>query len=360
MIGEVGDVGTVCVAGDVATADGRAPYSDEVDLDAYVAAKSPQWRRLEELIGRKRLSGTESDEMLDLYQRTATHLSLVRSSAPEPDLVAYLSWLLTRARGKSARTSARDWRAAATFFTDTFPAALYRTRRWWLAVLVANVVVGVLLGWWFLANPQVEQTMMSPGEVDQLVNHDFADYYSQHAANSFAFRVWTNNAFVSAQCIAFGILGVPVVYLLFTNILNVAIIGGLMIRHDRAGVFFGLISPHGIPELTCVFVAGGVGLRIFWAWVEPGARSRARAVAEEARAAMSVALGLVAVLLICGLIEAFVTPSPLPTAARVAIGVLAEAAFLAYVFTFGKWAVRRGETGDVARDQTGYGALARD
>lgn len=331
-----------------------------MDLDAYVAAKSPQWRRLEELIGRKRLTGAEADEVLDLYQRTATHLSVVRSAAPEPELVGYLSWLLSRARGRAARPGVRSWRAAAGFFTETFPATLYRARRWWLAVLAANVALAVFLGAWFLANPQVEQSLLSPGEIDQLVNHDFANYYSEHAASSFAFRVWTNNALVAAQCIAFGILGAPVVWVLFNNILNVAIIGALMIRNDRADVFFGLISPHGIPELTCVFVAAGVGLRIFWAWVEPGARTRARAVAEEARAAMSVALGLVFLLAICGVIEAFVTPSPLPTAARVGIGVLAEAAFFAYVYTLGKTAALRGDTGDIATDQAGYVAPARD
>ena len=36
-------------------------------------------------------------------------------------------------------------------------------------------------------------------------------------------------------------------------------------------------------------------------------------------------------LLVSGLIEAFVTPSGLPTWARIGIGVLAELAFVAYV-----------------------------
>ncbi len=334
-------------------------YSGRVDLDAYVAAHLGQWRRLEELVGRRRLTSAEADEVLDLYQRTATHLSAVRSAAPEPDLVGYLSWLLTRARSHSARSERPGWRAMTGFFTDAFPATLYRTGWWWIGTLVANVIVAVLLGWWFLANPQVEQSLMSPGEIDQLVNHDFANYYVENAASSFAFRVWTNNALVAAQCIAFGILGLPVLYVLFNNILNVAVIGALMIRHDRADVFFGLISPHGILELTCVFVAAGVGLRIFWAWVEPGARTRGTAVAQEARAAMTVALGLVFVLLVCGMIEAFVTPSGLPTWARVGIGVVAEAAFFAYVFTVGRWAVWRGSSGDVDVDRGGYVAPVR-
>jgi hypothetical protein len=60
-----------------------------------------------------------------------------------------------------------------------------------------------------------------------------------------------------------------------------------------------------------------------------------------------VAVGMVAMLFVSGLIEAFVTPSPLPTLVRIAIGVAAEAAFLAYVIHFGRKAARAGETGDV-------------
>jgi CBS domain containing-hemolysin-like protein len=88
-------------------------------------------------------------------------------------------------------------------------------------------------------------------------------------------------------------------------------------------------------------------LRLFWSWVEPGQLPRAQSLAREGRTAGTVALGLVAVLLVSGVIEAFVTPSGLPTWARIAIGILAECAFLAYVFVLGRAAVRRGETGDV-------------
>jgi hypothetical protein len=46
-----------------------------------------------------------------------------------------------------------------------------------------------------------------------------------------------------------------------------------------------------------------------------------------------------------------VTPSALPTWARIGIGVLVEVAFLMYVFTVGRWACQRGATGDIsARD----------
>lgn len=329
-------------------------YSSRVDLDAYVAAHSHEWSRLEALLGRRgKLGGAEADELLDLYQRTATHLSEIRSTAPEPSIVAYLSSMLARARSRSVGSRSTSWNDVVTFFVATFPAALYRTRRWWLITMAINVAVAFVIGWWFYVNPQFESALASPAEIEQLVTHDFQDYYSEYAAGSFAARVWTNNAWVTALCISFGVLGVPVVWLLWNNIVNVAVIGAIMWRYDRAALFFGLILPHGMLELTAVFVAAGVGLRIFWAWVEPGPRTRMSAIAHEGRAAMSVALGLVVVLFISGVLEAFITPSPLPTWARICVGALAEAGFFIYVFTLGRYAVRRGETGDVAAADQG-------
>lgn len=58
-------------------------------------------------------------------------------------------------------------------------------------------------------------------------------------------------------------------------------------------------------------------------------------------------MGLAVVLFVSGLIEGFVTPSGLPTWARIAIGVAAEAAFLTYVYALGGRASRAGEVGDV-------------
>jgi uncharacterized membrane protein SpoIIM required for sporulation len=198
---------------------------------------------------------------------------------------------------------------------------------------------------------------MSASEIDKLVNTDFEHYYSEFAASHFAALVWTNNAWIAAVCIALGILGVPVVYVLFENVLNLGFIGAIMINHHRGALFFGLILPHGLLELTAVFVAGATGLRLFWAWIDPGPRTRARAVSEEGRSAMAVALGLVVVLAISGVVEAFVTPSPLPTWARVGIGVLVEVAFISYVFTVGRCAYQRGLTGDVEAQDAGDSAV---
>jgi uncharacterized membrane protein SpoIIM required for sporulation len=324
-----------------------------VDLDAYVAAHGREWQRLEDLLGHRRRSGDEVDELIALYQRAATHLSVVRSSAPDPMLVGQLSRLVARARSAVTGTSDPAWRDAARFLSATLPAAIYRARAWWGSAMLSSIALMFGLGAWVAANPDVQHTLLPQDEIDSLVHTDFQTYYSTYAHGSFAAQVWTHNAWIAALCIALGVLGVPVLYLLWQNVANVAIIGGVMVSHGRAGLFFGLILPHGILELTAVFVAAGTGLRLFWSWVSPGARTRSQALAQEGRAAMAIVMGLVGVLAVSGFIEGFVTPSNLPTGVKVAIGVLAEGAFLTYVFVLGSRAVRAGVTGDMLAEEAG-------
>ncbi|MDO5504052.1 MAG: stage II sporulation protein M [Actinomycetia bacterium] len=324
-----------------------------MDLDAYVGARHRAWRRLEVLVARRRLTGAESDELLRLYTEVSTDLSTLRSVNPDPALVRYLSSLLSRARIHTAGSRTGSWAGLADFFTQTFPAALYRIRWWWISTALASVLLAFAMGWYAWANPEVYSALMSPAQIDAYVNTDFENYYSEFPHHEFALLVWTNNAWVAAQCIAFGVLGVPVVYLLRANVENVAVAGALMAEHDRLDLFFGLILPHGLLELTAIFVAGGVGLRLFWSWIEPGPLTRAQSFAQAGRSAVAIALGLVVVLFISGVIEGFVTPSALPTWARISIGAVSLAAFLAYVFVLGRRAVQAGVTGDLARDAAG-------
>lgn len=318
-----------------------------MDLDAYVAAHEAQWRRLESLVGRRRLSGAEVDELVMLYQRAATNLSMVQTRSPDAVLIGRLSTLVARARAAVTGASAPAWKDAVDFFTITFPVAVFRAWRWWCGVATVFSLVSFTLIGYVAAHPRVQAQLATPAEIRQIVGHDFASYYSDGAAGSFAAHVWTNNALIAAGTLVFGVLLLPAVYLLFQNAVNVGVIGGLMVGNGHSAEFFGLISPHGILELTAVFVAAGAGLRLGWTWIDPGHRPRGQALAEETRAAVSIALGLVVVLAVSGAIEAFVTPSGLPTWARVGIGMLAEAGFLGYVLILGGRAARAGLTGDV-------------
>jgi uncharacterized membrane protein SpoIIM required for sporulation len=319
-----------------------------VDLDAYVAEHAGEWRRLEYLSRRRKLTAVEADELIALYQRAATHLSVVRSRSPDPALLARLSRIVLAARSAITGSPAFSWRVVGRFFTSTFPLAVYRGWPWWSAVAMGFSAISFAIMGYVAANPDVASLFMSQDAIDSLVDSEFVGYYSAFQAQNFAFQVWTNNAFLSAQCLAAGVLIVPVLYLLWNNAFNVGLVGGVMIGNGRADVFFGYISPHGLLELTAVYIAAGFGLRIGWAWIAPGRhRTRGRALAETAREGMIVALGLVVVLLLSGLEEAFLTPSPLPAVLRVGFGALVWLAFLGYVVVAGAAAAGRGESADL-------------
>ena len=320
-----------------------------MDVDAFVLAHRATWDRLEQLVKRRRkLTGAEVDELVDLYQRVSTHLSMVRSSSTDGVLVGRLSGLVAQARAAVTGAHAPLWSEFVRFWTVSFPVVAYRSWRWWAGSAAAFFVVTTIIALWIMHSPEVQANLLTPSEIEELVNHDFASYYSENPAGSFALRVWVNNSWVAAQCIGFAILlGVPIPYVLFENAANLGASAAFMFQAGKGDVFLGLLTPHGLLELTAVFLAAAAGMRLGWSVVSPGDRPRGQVLAERGRAVVSVAVGLVAVLFVSGLIEALVTPSPLPTFVRIAIGVAAEVAFLAYIVHFGRKAVRAGETGDV-------------
>jgi uncharacterized membrane protein SpoIIM required for sporulation len=318
-----------------------------MDIDAYVAEHEPGWQRLGELLDRRRLSGPEADELVSLYQRTATHLSVMTSSAPDPTLVGWLSSLVARARSAVTGAPAPAWRDAARFLVVGFPAACYRTRRWSGAVAVLMILLVCVIAAWVAGDPEVRANLASPEEIRRLAGHDFADYYSTGPAGSFGARVWTNNAIVAATCLVSGMLLLPAAWVLLQNAVSLGITAGLMTSAGELGQFLALLTPHGLLELTCVFIAGGAGLRLGWTVIDPGPRVRGEAVAATGRATVGIAVGLALALCVAGALEAFVTPSGLPGWAKIVIGAVVEGLFLTYIYLLGRRAVRAGETGDI-------------
>jgi len=321
-----------------------------MDLDSFVAVRTARWERLKELHGRSRLNGAETDEFARLYQLTATDLSQIRSAAPDPAVISRLSVLLANSRASLSGAREPVWREVAIFFAYALPAALYRIRWWTLGMMAFFLTVAVASGV-FIANSPEALTEVGSYEFRQdYAEEAFANYYSESPSTSFFAQVWTNNAWIAAQSIAGGFTGVFTVYVQYSNALNVGAVGAIMAEFGYLDIFFQLLLPHGLLELTAIWVAGGAGLRVFWTLMVPGDRPRVRALAEEGRAMFGVALGLVVVLMLSGVIEGYVTGSSLPWEVKNVIGVLALALFWVYVWVPGKRAFRAGHTGDVSED----------
>ncbi len=243
-----------------------------MDVDAFVLTHRGTWDRLDQLIKKRRsLTGAEVDELVELYQRVSTHLSMLRSASSDSLMIGRLSSLIARARSAVTGAHAPLSSTFTRFWTVSFPVVAYRTWRWWLGTAVAFFAVVVVIAFWVATNPEVQSAVGTPSDIDQLINHDFVSYYSEHPAAAFGLQVWVNNSWVSAQCIAFSVLlGLPIPFVLFQNAANTGLIAGLMFQAGKGDILLGLLAPHGLRELTAVFLSGAAGMRLGWSVISPG------------------------------------------------------------------------------------------
>ncbi|MBV9412760.1 MAG: stage II sporulation protein M [Acidimicrobiia bacterium] len=322
-----------------------------MDVDTFLATNQGSWDRLASLVQRagrsvQRLSPDELEEMVALYQRTATQLSYARTTYRDPALTATLSSLVARAGAVVYGSRPRTLRALGQFFAVTFPAAVWYTRRFILISAALLLVPAFAVGIWVGSSPQAVEATGPKAVREAYVNQDFEQYYRSAPASEFASQVFTNNVQVSIYAFAAGIaFCVPTALILLYNGANVGVAGGLFASVGQTSKFFGLILPHGLLELTAVIIAGAAGLRLGWTLIDPGDRPRRAALADEGRRALAIVAGLVVVFLAAGTIEGFVTGSSLPTWARVGVGVLGEAVLLTWLITRGRAAAAKGLTG---------------
>lgn len=327
-----------------------------MDIDRFIAHNQPMWQRLEDLSARasgrsiRKLEPAEIDELVGLYQRVSGHLAHARTAYREPGLLARLTSLVANANAAIYGRRARAGATFVRFFTASFPAAVWVCRRAVAASAACLFVPAIVVGAWLANSDRALDVAIPETTQEALIASEFEDYYSSGPAGSFATRVTINNIQVSLLAFALGGLVVPGAYLLVTNGVNVGLAAGLFVAEGEGGKFFGLILPHGLLELTAVVIAGGAGLRMGWALLAPGDRTRAAALAEEGRRSVVLVLGTVLAFVAAGIIEAFVTPAPIPTGVRVAVGVAVEALFLLWIVGRGRVAAEDGFTGHPADD----------
>ncbi len=331
-----------------------------MDIDRYIQRNEPTWRRLGDLSrraggssrGLRQLSDAELTELVSLYQRVSAQLSHARTVYADPDLNARMSRVLGEARLVIYRRRGRAGRAVATFVTRTFPAAVWHARRFVAVAAACLLLPALAMGLWLARAPQALDASV-PVELQQVIaERDFAEYYRSDAAQNFAGTVTVNNIYVAFTAFALGI--VPVLgpaAILAINGMNVGVMAAVMHRAGEGAQFWGLILPHGQLEISAIIVAAAAGLQVSWAIIAPGDRTRGEALRDAGLRSVVIIIGLIACFTVAGFIEGFVTPSDLPTALRVAVGVAAFAAFVTYVTMLGSRAAAAGYTGLWAEDE---------
>ena len=320
-----------------------------MDIDAFVATHQGAWWRLQQLTEKTRkvaqVAPDELDELVHLYQRGGANLAHARVEyAGDSALVNRLTLLVTDAHGVLyGQPDTEVRRGVQQFATLTFPAAIYSLRRYIAIAALLTCLPWAFFQIWLAISPAAFDVVAPDAAAQQYIEQDFEDYYSNQPSQNFATQVFLNNVRVGFLAFAAGILlCVVTAVVLALNGANIGLAGGLFTNAGQADKFWGLILPHGLLEISAVIVAGAAGLRIGWAIIDPGDRSRVDALTEEARRAGSVLIGLIVAFLLAALVEGFVTGRPRPTSVRIGIGVLVFVLFWGWTLMFALRARREG------------------
>ncbi len=255
----------------------------------------------------------------------------------DPALHGELTHLVADAAGVVYGTEARSRSAVLDFLRVQWPAAVWRLRTQLAIATVALVLPALLLGAFVVRDARALPTIGSDEELTQFVEQDFTDYYTDNPNPVFAALVGTNNIQVGLLAFGAGVLGgLPTLYVLAFNGLNIGVAGGIITAFGRPAVFWTSILPHGLLEIAAIITSGAAGMRLGWALLAPGDRWRSDALAEEGQRAAVVVLGLLLAFTGAALVEGFVTPRTWPAWLEIGIGALALAAFAVPVIVRGR------------------------
>jgi uncharacterized membrane protein SpoIIM required for sporulation len=156
-------------------------------------------------------------------------------------------------------------------------------------------------------------------------------------AYMFGFYVY-NNVSIAFRTFAAGIAcGVGSLHFAAYNGVVLGAVSGHLTQIGYGETFWPFVIGHGSFELTALVLATQAGLKIGWALVAPGQRTRGRALLEETKDSMGIVYGFTAFLVIAAFLEAFWSPWPfIPPSVKYAVGSALWAGVIGYLAFAGR------------------------
>jgi uncharacterized membrane protein SpoIIM required for sporulation len=293
----------------------------------WIEQRQTSWSRLDTLTrqvesqGLRALAGAELQEFGLLYRQIAADLSAVRADRASGTLEEYLNSLLSRAHNRIYSGRRSGFGTILKFMLQEYPRIFRRLHRYVLVafgLFLAGLAIGTLLA---LGRPEFIHLIVPPHVLASIDRHEMWTHSIVSMKPQASSAILTNNIGVSFAAFAGGITaGLWTLYLMFFNGVSISVIGVACARAHMALDFFSFVTAHGALELPSIFIAGGAGLRLAAGLLFPGVLSRRDSLALGAREAVRLLAGVVPLLVVAGMIEAFVSPSGAPVAAKFAVG----------------------------------------
>jgi len=286
-----------------------------VNVERFISRREGDWRELDELLrsrpdrrrGRRRRRDAATVLRLGaLYRGAAADLALARRGHPGDPLVARLESLVARARQAVYAEEPRRG-SLRTFFGRTYWVRV-RERPGPLLLAIALLLGPALLAGAWALNDIGAAIGLVPGQFRGAVQPVGDTGMTAAQTAGFSGAVMTNNVQVTFLAFAAGILcGLGTAVVVAYNGATLGAVAGGAIANGNGAEFAEFVTAHGVIELSCIVVAAAAGIRMGFALVAPGPRTRLLALTEEARASIAIVLGTIPWVILAGIIEGFVT-----------------------------------------------------
>jgi uncharacterized membrane protein SpoIIM required for sporulation len=312
-----------------------------ISQDVFVSQRQPEWRELDTLLGQEKElyshDGPTISRIASLYRALCGDLVRCQSARYSPDLAGYLNGIAGRAH--SALYGARPIRAFG--FTGLllreFPASLRKNWRFFLAAVLLFVLPWVVGQAGTMASPSFAKHVLPAAALEGMA-HAYSKGFDEGRASGLdagmaGFYVY-NNVGIAFRCFATGILfGLGSVFFLVYNGLTIGTVTGWVWNAGYGGNILTFMCGHAPFELTAILISGAAGMRMGYALVATGGRTRIGSLRASAREIGSLIIGAAAMLMIAAAIEGFWSPSSLPPPvkwAASAVFTLGVAGFLLF------------------------------
>jgi uncharacterized membrane protein SpoIIM required for sporulation len=305
----------------------------------WLEKRKPHWSRLEELLERttrkgfKSLSRSELQELSLLYRQIAADLAALREDSGSAHFARYLNQLLARAHNTiySVRTASPS--AVVDYFRYAYPRIFRQNLSYCLAaflVFIGSALVGVALTY---HDPDFKAKILGPQMVETIERHEMWTHSIVGMKPVASSAIMTNNLGVAFMSFAAGITGgIGTIYMMVFNGLLIGVIGTACRLSGMSLQLWSFVAPHGVLELPAIFIAGGAGLRLAYGLLFPGFLLRGESVARAGTEAVKLLLGTIPILVVAGVIEAFVSPTGLAVPLKFGMAAALFALLVTYLF----------------------------
>ncbi|MGM0843611.1 MAG: stage II sporulation protein M [Bacillota bacterium] len=303
----------------------------------FIQQHRDDWKELEDLITamhkrKSKIKGTEINRFSRLYQKAAQNLSYSQTYFPQEEVTPYLNELVSKSHNLLYRDQVSSFKQVRHFFGVTF-IGLFLQQWKMIALAMILFTVGGLGSFFAVADDPLHIYSVLPENLAQGFDPDRLGE-NEGAVDSpmMSATIMTNNIQVAFLAFAGGItFGLLTVYVLIYNGILVGAIAALFWHYGKSYDFWAYIVPHGMIELTAIFIAGGAGLLMGYKLFVPGPYSRGYVLKQQAKRSVLLLLGTIPLFVIAGIIEGFITPSTLSFEAKYLIAGLTVIGLILYV-----------------------------